>query len=344
MKMPIKFKNDLIDYVDDLLLPIQSERGIIQKSELDLICQNISGALFGTINNEHLNQIFSQTKIFNKGDILYEQNRSGQEMFFIKEGEVTVFINGSSVASPSSGEIFGEISLFYDIKRTATIRAAKDKTKVGVLTRSGFEILLKNSQPYSHDLIYRLYNILPERLRHLNDKYRTVINALSLIIDDGEKEIPRVEHILQSDIKPKKDLIPTLTQEDAKTVFRELMLFKEDEIVFAKGDRGEGAYLILEGKVKAITFSKNYEEIVLGELGRDEIFGEMALIDDKPRSASIVTVTPCKVGFIDKKRFNEFIGTRSDLAFSFMAFICLSLFRRILGLDKIYADIKRAYG
>ncbi|MBW1861719.1 MAG: cyclic nucleotide-binding domain-containing protein [Deltaproteobacteria bacterium] len=344
MKMPLTFRHDLIDYVDDLLLPIQSERGVIQKSELDLICQNISGALFGTINNEHLNQIFSQTKIYHNGDILCGQNATGHEMFFIQEGEVTVFINGSPVASLGSGEIFGEISLFYDVKRTATIKAAKDNTRVGILTRSGFEVLLKNSQPYSYDLIYRLYNILPERLRNLNDKYKTVINALNLIMDGNKKEIPGVDHIIQSEIKSKKELLSTLTQKETKSVFKELKIFNKDDLIFAEGDRGEGAYLILEGKVKAVTFSKDYEEIVLGELGKDEIFGEMALIDDRPRSASIVTVTPCKVGFVDKQEFNEFIETRSDLAFRFMAFICLSLFRRILRLDRIYADTKKAFG
>jgi CRP-like cAMP-binding protein len=265
-------------------------------------------------------------------------------MFFIKEGEVTVLINGSSVASLSSGEIFGEISLFYDVKRTATIRATKDNTMVGVLTRSRFEALLKSSQPYSHDLIYRLYNTLPERLRNLNDKYKTVINALDLIMDGEKKEIPATDPILRSNLKPKEDLVPTLSQEEAKGVLKEMKLFKKDELVFAEGEKGEGAYLILEGKVKVLTFSKDYEEIVLGELGRGEVFGEMALIDDKPRSASIVAITPCKVGFIDKKGFNEFIETRSDLAFRFMGFICLSLFKRILRLDSVYADIKRAFG
>ena len=343
MKMPQKFKKDLVEYVDDLLLPIQSERGVIQKGELDLICHNISGALFGTINNEHLNHIFSQTRIYNKEDFICRQNTSGQEMYFIKEGEVTVFINGFPVASLTPGEIFGEISLFYNVKRTASIKAAKDKTKIGILTRNGFETVLKGSQPYSYDLIYRLYNILPERLRNLNEKYKTVVSALNLIRSGDKMETMGFDHIMQKEIKPKKDLFPTITQEEARTVFRELKAFDRDQFIFAEGDRGDGAYLILEGKVKAVTFSKDYKEIILGELGSNEIFGEMALIDEKPRSASIVTITPCKVAFIARKEFNEFAENGSELAFRLMAFICLSLFRRILLLDQIYADMKKAF-
>ena len=142
---------------------------------------------------------------------------------------------------------------------------------------------------------------------------------------------------------PKSNLLPSFSQEEARKVFKELKEYEADQLIFAEGDKGDGAYFILEGKVKAVTSSSEYEEIMLGELGKGEIFGEMALIDDKPRPASILTVSPCKLAFINSKVFNEFIETRSDLAFRFMAFICLSLFWRILRLDKVYADIKRAF-
>jgi len=342
MKMPKKFKEDVIDYVDDLLLPVQSEWGVLQKSELDLICHNISGALFASINNEHLNQIFARTQTFHKGDLICKQGTLGQEMYFIKKGRVVVLINESPVASLMPGEIFGEISLFYNIKRTATIKASEDHTMVGVLSRVGFENLLKRSGPFTHDLIYRLYNILPERLRNLNDKYKTAINALYFILEDPEK-IPMLD-TEQMVITPKAGFFPKLTLDEVKTVFRKQMRFDVDQIIFAEGEKADGAYFIMKGKVKAVTFSKNYDEIILGQLGKDEIFGEMALIDDKPRSASIVTMSPCKVAFVEKKSFNEFLQTRSTLAFRLMAFVCLSLFKRILTLDKVYGEVKKAFG
>lgn len=343
MRMPQAYKKTLIEYIDDLLLPIQDERGVIQKSEIDLICQNISGAVFGTINSEHLNQIFSQTRTFDKGETICEQNTIGQEMFLIKGGGVRVSINGFTLAQLSPGEIFGEISLFYNVKRSATVKAAEDKTKIGVLTRSGFETLLKRSQPYSHDLIYRLFTILPARLRILNDKYKNAIDALHLVLDNGKRKIAGVEHLRDEVIRPKEDLFPSFTQEEAGQLFQERKILEANQPIFAEGDEGDGAYYIVDGKVKAVTFSTDYKEVVLAELDRGEIFGEMALIDDKPRSASIVTITPCSLAFIDKPRFDEFIETRSALAFRFMAFICLSLFSRILRLDKVYVEVKKAF-
>ncbi len=341
IKMPQKLKTDLITYIDDLLLPIQNENGAIQKSELDLICQNISGALFGTINNEHLNRIFSQNRIYQKGDTICEQNRPGQEMYFIKKGEVTVYIDESSVASLGPGEIFGEISLFYNVNRSATVKAAKERTNVGVLTRKGMENLFRSGQPYAHDLMYRLYNILPQRLRNLNDKYKTAIRALHLIFDGDEKEMPSLDHI-QIETKQKKTYFsPTLTQNEARRIYQEVKVFDAGQLVFSEGDKGNGAYFIMEGKVKVVALSPNFKEIPLGELGEGEVFGEMGLIDEKPRSANVMTLTPCKIAFVGKNAFNEFIQTRSELAFRLMGFVCLSLFRRILRLDRLYSDIKK---
>jgi len=343
MRMPQTFKDNLVAYVDDLLLPIQDERGVIQKSEVDLICQNISGAVFGTITNEHLDQIFSQTRTFKKGETICEPNTVGKEMFLIKEGEVIVSMNEFTLAQLPPGEIFGEISLFYNVKRSAMVKAAKDKTKIGILTRSGFETLLKRSQPYSYDLIYRLFSILPARLRILNDKYKTAIDALHLVLDDGKRKIVGVEDIQNEVIRLEEGLFPTFTQEEAKKLFKEQKVLEANQPIFTEGDEGDGAYYIVDGKVKAVAVSTDYKEIVLAEIDRGEIFGEMALIDDKPRSASIVTITPCKLAFIDKPSFNEFIETRSELAFRFMAFICLSLFIRILRLDKVYIEVKKAF-
>jgi CRP-like cAMP-binding protein/sugar phosphate isomerase/epimerase len=341
MRMPSKFRNDLIEYIDDLLLPIQSERGVLEKSELDLICQNISGALFGTLNNEHLDQIFSDTKAYRKGDVICRQHTPGQEMYYIKEGEVTVLIDDTSLATLRPGEIFGEISLFYNVDRTATIVAATDLARIGVLDRKGFESLLLTGQPHTYDLIYRLYNILPERLRNLNEKYRTAFNALYLFLK-GEEDKPVMPREVEIALRPKGELLPTITPEEALGVFRVIRLLDPYSVVFAEGDTGDGAYMILDGKVKVVTFSEHWNEITLGELGRGDIFGEMALIDDKPRSASIVATTPCKLAFVDKKSFNDYLMGKSDLAFRIMANICLSLFKRILALDRVYAELKKA--
>ncbi|RLB30861.1 MAG: hypothetical protein DRG87_03985 [Deltaproteobacteria bacterium] len=115
MKMPKEFRTELMEYIDDLLAPIHMESGLIDRSRVDLIYQNLSGGLFGRINQQNLNQIFYRTETFNKGDIVFEQNSLGTEMYYIKEGEVAAMVDGIMLASLGAGEIFGDMSLFYNI-------------------------------------------------------------------------------------------------------------------------------------------------------------------------------------------------------------------------------------
>jgi CRP-like cAMP-binding protein/sugar phosphate isomerase/epimerase len=341
IKMPQKLRADLTTYIDDLLLPIQGETGSIQKKVMDMVCHNISGAVFGAISNEHLNLIFDRDRIYQEGETICEQGSLGQEMFYLKEGEVAVYINGSALALLAPGEIFGEMSLFYNISKSATLKAASEKTKVGVLTRRRLENLFKTDQPYAHDLIYRLYRILPRRLRNLNDKYTSAIRALHLIFEGDEEKIPRLEQITIDIKHDQVDLFPTLSKDEITSIYSKMESFDAGQTVFSEGGKGDGAYFIVEGKVKVIAQSKDFKEILLGELGAGEIFGEMSLIDDSPRSATVVTRAPSKIAYIEKRPFNRFIETRSALAYRFMGFICLSLFRHILRLDKLYSDIKK---
>ena len=90
---------------------------------------------------------------------------------------------------------------------------------IGVLDRAGFESLLTAGRPHTYDLIYRLYNILPERLRNLNEKYRTAFNALRLFLEgSGHKSATPKE--MEIALRPKGDLLPAVTTEEALGVFR----------------------------------------------------------------------------------------------------------------------------
>ena len=331
-----------MEYIDDLLAPIQRETGLINRSKTDLIYQNISGALFGRVNKENLNQIFYRTKAFNLGDIIFEQNSKGTEMYYIKEGEVTAIVDGINLATLGEGEIFGEMSLFYNIKRTAAIKVNKDNTKLGILPRDEFEDLLVNNRKYAYDLIYRLFNILPQRLRNLNEKYSIAIKTLRHFLESDLERVKRLEEII-SENQFIKISLSILSLEDRERLFAEKRVFNQDEEIFVEGDTGDGAYFILDGKVRVITFNSDFKEIVFGELGEGQIFGEMALIDDKPRSASVIPITTCKVAFMSRKQFDYLIQIKSDIAYHFMSSVCLSLFRHILRLNTLYLKVKKEF-
>jgi CRP/FNR family cyclic AMP-dependent transcriptional regulator len=78
----------------------------------------------------------------------------------------------------------------------------------------------------------------------------------------------------------------------------------DGEVLFREGERGDVMYLIREGKIK-ITKGRDDEEKVLAVLKEGDFFGEMAIIDGSPRSASAIAATPASLLVIDKETFKS---------------------------------------
>jgi CRP-like cAMP-binding protein len=81
------------------------------------------------------------------------------------------------------------------------------------------------------------------------------------------------------------------------------------EVLFREGEHGERMYVVLEGRVDILVGDSLVETASEGG-----IVGEMALIDDAPRAASVIASTECRLVGIDRKRFHLLV--QSNPAFS----------------------------
>jgi CRP-like cAMP-binding protein len=81
------------------------------------------------------------------------------------------------------------------------------------------------------------------------------------------------------------------------------------EKIFLEEDPGDLMYLVIEGKVNIITYGT-----ILENVGMHGIFGELALIDNAPRSAAAVAAEPTEVALIDRNTFLDLV--RENPAFS----------------------------
>ncbi|MDY6864095.1 MAG: cyclic nucleotide-binding domain-containing protein, partial [Thermodesulfobacteriota bacterium] len=274
MKIPDEFKVHIVDYIDELLEPVLNETGRLEKKDLDLICQNVSGAIFGSLNRSHLESIFAVERHYKKDEDIFLEGSTGTEMFFIKSGEVGVYVNKEKIAVLGVCEIFGEMSLFYDIKRTATCRAEKEDTIIGVLDRITFNHLINEDSDYSRSLIFCIYRFFPQRLRNLNEKFKSVISTLYNFIENPEEK-KRIMDKLNERIFNNKILNSRLLNVDLNKIFTTKKYFNKGEVIFNEGDPGDGIYYIFKGKVK-VASRENGKDIILGILNEKEFFGEMA--------------------------------------------------------------------
>lgn len=78
--------------------------------------------------------------------------------------------------------------------------------------------------------------------------------------------------------------------------------YEPDQVIVAEGQTGLGLYCIQSGRVR-VTKHASGREIILREMGPGETFGEISLLDDKPRSATVTALGPTTAVLLDKSQF-----------------------------------------
>ena len=101
------------------------------------------------------------------------------------------------------------------------------------------------------------------------------------------------------------------------TLKPQLLVLKKGDFVFEEGDEAIFAYVLTEGVIEIVQTTKG-EQHVLGKVEKGTVFGEMAIIDGFPRSASARAAADCKVQEVGHKEFLNYISKKPDAAFSIM--------------------------
>ncbi len=80
-----------------------------------------------------------------------------------------------------------------------------------------------------------------------------------------------------------------------------------NQVILLENDWGGSVYFILEGWVKILNYNIDGKEVTLNIIGKGEVFGEMAAIDEKPRSTDAITLTPTVISSIPAQDFVNLI-------------------------------------
>jgi len=97
---------------------------------------------------------------------------------------------------------------------------------------------------------------------------------------------------------------------------------KAGEVLVQKGDPGDGLMAILDGRIKISSLSEDGKEVVLNILGPGELFGEIALIDGKDRSADASVMEAAELVVIDARDFMPFLQSRPELTTRLLVVLC----------------------
>ncbi|HEY8069229.1 MAG TPA: cyclic nucleotide-binding domain-containing protein [Burkholderiales bacterium] len=101
-------------------------------------------------------------------------------------------------------------------------------------------------------------------------------------------------------------------------------------VIMAAGDQIDSLYIVISGRLKVMMGDADGKEVILSLIGPGEFFGEMGLIDDSPRSASVVTIEPCELLSVAKRDFKRILAENFEMSMAVMR----GLVRRLREADR----------
>jgi membrane protein len=110
-------------------------------------------------------------KVFEKGDVVFEEGDLGQEMFFILSGSAVVHQGGKVLRVIREGDYFGEIAMLLNVPRTATVTVLEADTGMVCISHDNFETLLRENS----DIVLALLKEMSARLKESDEGVSVVL-------------------------------------------------------------------------------------------------------------------------------------------------------------------------
>ena len=110
--------------------------------------------------------------------------------------------------------------------------------------------------------------------------------------------------------------------------------YPKNAVIVNEGDRSDSMFIILSGKVKAYLADEEGKEVLLSTQGPGEYFGEM-ILDEGPRSASVMTLEPSKFAVVSTEQFRNFLYANPDAG----AELVKSLIHRVRDLTRTVGNL-----
>jgi len=211
------------------------------------------------------------------GEVIIQQGDEGDNFYIIDSGEVEVYVNGEKMVTIGEGGSFGELALIYGTPRAATVKASSaTDVKLWGIDRDSYRRILMGSTI---------------RKRKMYEEFLSKVSILENL-DKWER----------------------LTVADSL----EAVSFEDESVVVKQGEQGNDFFIIVEGtaivtQYRNDTDQSEQEPVEVGRLGPSDYFGEIALILDRPRAATVTARGPLKCVKLDRGRFERVLGPCSEI-------------------------------
>jgi CRP/FNR family transcriptional regulator, cyclic AMP receptor protein len=276
---------------------------------------------------------------FRHAQVLAREGQDDRDVLVILDGRLQSCrrsaIGSQVLATLGVGEIVGEIAFIDRQPRSSTVIGVEAGTVLR-LPASELERLATGSDELGVGLLWCFWHALAAKVRSANAAMVEVVTPGATVHrgatgqpgervhlgEDAKLDLLREQGLSAGELR----LLATYSEEER---------FAAETLIFAEGEQGDRLYIVVDGQVRISRRFVGLGEEALTILGRGEVFGEMALIDDQPRSADARAHTSgCTVLTVDRTRLEEVLEMDPDAARQFLSSLCVILCRRVRAINE----------
>ena len=335
-------KKDLKGIIDKITRAAEKREDLISVSH-DLRKLRV----FQHIKDEQIFRLskFARVEAFMEGDYVFHAEDRSMDFYVVREGRIEIRkdtpfgpqILGGLVADT----IFGEMN-FIDRTHRSSDAVAVQPSAAYTFSFSALDQLLDEDKELAVGLHWAFWRSLAEKVRDANEQLKLFFQE-DAKKGQGRKRAEGTREVQQVTVKS-EDKVDLFRERGLSAAEMKLLAtfsseerFSEGSMIFREGEKGDKLYIVLDGRVRISKFIPGVGEEALTVLDRGDFFGEMALIDDKPRSADAKAhEQDATVLSIDRATLNEILSMDPHASLQFLNLLCRMISRRLREInDKI---------
>jgi CRP/FNR family cyclic AMP-dependent transcriptional regulator len=281
-----------------------------------------------------------------RDQVIYNEGDFGEDFFVVLAGTVEDFcttLGGrQAVSRVRVGQVLGETS-FLDSRPRPTTAVATDQGALLRFDSQAVKEAINTNHELGTVLARSFWHSLAAKIRQANQFMIDIVPVESTHPVSEKREGQKVE------IKPgaKVDLFQETGLSAAElrllAVTLQARKFAPDAYIFHEGELGDALYVVVDGEVRISRRIGGRGEEPITVLGRGEVFGEMALVDDQPRSADAhAHGDGCTVLVLSQNDLDAVLHMSQAAASQFLYLVCGVLCHRLRTVITLLDSLRKS--
>src|SRR5437870_7074955 len=282
------------------------------------------------------NQVLRLSKIvhvdpIDQGHYIFREEDRSMDFYVVKEGNIEIRkdtpFGPQILGALGRDHIFGEMN-FIDRTHRSSGAVAGEPTACYTFSFSALDQLMNEEKELAVGLHWSFWRSLSDKVRDANEQLKLFFQedakrGAGRKRAEGKRETQEVTVKSEDKVDLFKERGLSAAEMKLLATFSTEERFREGSMMFREGEKGDKLYIVLDGRVRISKFIPGVGEEALTVLDRGDFFGEMALIDDKARSADAKAHDgDATVLSIDRATLNEILSMDPHAALQFLNLLC----------------------